>query len=113
MARERGGDPNQIDRPESTSTLSHPVGDENGPQSAQASDEAARRAVNGHPDQEIQTGAHQPATAQESRDIVDHEVSEQTDGESNETDPDVRDEDGVRKGRETADDESEKSDRQH
>lgn len=81
MARERGGDPNQVDRPESTSTLSHPVGDENGPQSAQASDAAATRAVNGHPDQEIQTGAHQPASVEESREIVDREISEQAPGE--------------------------------
>ena len=87
MAHEPGGDQNQIDRPESTSTLSHPVGDENGPQSATMSDAAAERAVNGHPDQEIQTGAHQPATPAEAREIIDREVSQQT-GEDSEDNAD-------------------------
>lgn len=78
MARERGGDENQIDRPDSTSTLSHPTqGDPNGPQSAQASDRAALTAVTGHPDQEIQTGQHQPVTGENARQIVDHEADSQ------------------------------------
>lgn len=77
MARERGGDPHQVDRPDSTSTLSHPIGDENGPQSAQASNNAAAVAVTGHPDQEIQTGVHQPVTAEEARRVVDREADDQ------------------------------------
>lgn len=107
MARERGGDPSQVDRPDSTSTLSHAtMGDPNGPQSAQASDNAAVTAVTGHPDQEIQTGQHQlPVAPGEARDIVDAEVAAQDPGredtptkEDREADPEKRNRDRAENG---------------
>jgi hypothetical protein len=108
MARERGGDPSQVDRPDSTSTLSHATqGDPNGPQSAQASDRAAHTALTGHPDEEIQKGQHQaPIAPGEAKDIVDAEIAAQDPGREDTPTEEDREADPEKRNRDRADNES-------